>query len=359
MFITLNQKIQLQFFGSSHGEALGLVICGLPQGLDLNDNQISIDLYRRKAGKSLTSKRKEEDIPHVLSGSYSGYSTGEPLCVVFNNKDIRPQDYVDTKRFPRPSHADYPAFIKYGNTVDMSGGGPFSGRMTLGLVYAGAMLKQVLESKGIFVSSRLIQIGATRSCIDDADSPEEYIQRYKSITQKESQSYFLEDEKAFSNVVLGAQKEGDSVGARAQTVVFGLNPGFGGPLFEGLESKLAQVIFAIPGIKGVSFGKGFDLCSMYGLDSNDPIAFSKDQTVIHLSNNMGGIDGGMSNGMPLVIHSAIKPTPSIYKDQQTIDVVTKKNSTQRSIGRHDPCIALRANVVLEAACAAVIAAELI
>ncbi len=359
MQLTLN-SLDLRFFGSSHAQGLGLVISGLPQGLNLIHPQIQLDLERRRAGKELTSKRKEKDQPIFLSGEKDKLSTGEPLLVYFENSDVRSKDYEQSLRFPRPSHADYPAYVRYKGTVDMSGGGPFSGRMMLPLVYAGALLKQVLDTKGILVASRLVQVGRCISSCIDAEAPEKNIDEYKRISQKDGTPYFDCDAQAFAQEIKAAQTSGDSVGGRIQTLIFGLPVGIGGPLFEGLESKFSQVLFGIPGVKGVSFGKGFELCGLSGSSANDGIAYKAQSLEIsHLSNNMGGIDGGMSNGMPIVIHTALKPTPTIYLEQQTVDLLEHKNSTQSYRGRHDPCIALRANVVTEAACALVLASELI
>ena len=316
--------IRYTIFGESHGPAIGVVITGLPCGLDLDMDAISVEMARRAPGQDNTSTpRKEKDAVEILSGVFEGKTTGTPLCGVIYNTDTRSKDYSKLKELPRPSHADYTASVRYGGYSDYRGGGHFSGRLTAPLVFAGALAKQLLTQRGIVIESKIDLLGGVKN--PTAEQIEE--------------------------IILAAKAEKDSVGGAIQCTVSGVPAGFGAPdLGENAEGIFAKHLFAVPGVKGIEFGAGFDFASMRGSEANDPFYMDGD-VVKTRTNHAGGINGGITNGMPLTFRVAMRPTPSIGKLQQTVSLSAKTNEELAIEGRHDPCIVKRALPVIEAAAA--------
>ena len=316
--------INYTIFGESHGPAIGVVMTGLPGGLELNMDAVAAEMARRAPGKDKTSTaRKEADKVQILSGMFEGKTTGTPLCAVIPNTDTRSKDYSKLKDLPRPSHADYTASVRYSGYADYRGGGHFSGRLTAPLVFAGAVAKQILAQRGISVTSRIDLLGGV------ANPTAEQI----------------------DEIILAAKADADSVGGAVQCIVSGVPAGFGAPdLGENVEGIFAKHLFAVPGVKGIEFGAGFGFANMRGSEANDPFVMEGD-TVRTLTNHAGGINGGITNGMPLVFRVAMRPTPSIGQAQQTVSLSKGTNETLNIEGRHDPCIVKRALPVIEAAAA--------
>lgn len=349
MSSAIGEKIKLSVFGESHGEAIGCVIDGLPAGVKLNFDEIYTDMARRAPGKDKTSTpRLEKDIPKVLSGVLNGVTTGAPLACVIENTNTKSGDYSNLLTVPRPSHSDYPAFVKYNGFNDIRGGGHFSGRLTAPLVFAGAVAKQVLKENGIFVGAHIKQIGTV---IDGAVD-------YNDITKElvlslASKSFSLVDqsvEESMRSEVERARMSLDSVGGIVECFAVGLPVGIGGNMFDTVEGKLASILFGVPAVKGVQFGLGFDFADKNASNVNDEYEV-KNGKVKTLSNYNGGVLGGMTNGAPLVVSVAIKPTPSIAKKQKSVNLQTMLNTELEIHGRHDPCIVPRAVPVIESAVA--------
>ena len=311
-------------FGESHGPEIGVVLTGVPAGIALDWGFILSEMARRAPGQSaLSTARKEADTPEVVSGVFEGKTTGAPLCAIIQNTDTRSRDYEELRRKPRPSHADYAAFVASGGFRDYRGGGHFSGRLTAPLVFAGAVAKQVLKPRGITVSARISMLGGVKD---------------------PSQSQ-IED------IVLSAKQAGDSVGGTIACTVEGMPAGLGAPDFGcNVEGIFSQYLFAVPAVKGVAFGAGFALASMRGSEANDAFYMDGD-TVKTRTNNAGGVNGGITNGMPITFEAVLRPTTSIYKEQDTVDLDTMEDAKLIIHGRHDPCIVTRAVVVIEAAAA--------
>ena len=311
-------------FGESHGPEIGVVLTGVPAGIALDWGFILSEMARRAPGQNaLSTARKEADTPEVVSGVFEGKTTGAPLCAVIQNTDTRSRDYEELRRKPRPSHADYAAFVASGGFRDYRGGGHFSGRLTAPMVFAGAVAKQVLKPRGITVSARISMLGGVKD-------------------PSESQ---IED------IVLSAKQAGDSVGGTIACAVEGMPAGLGAPDFGcNVEGIFSQYLFAVPAVKGVAFGAGFALASMRGSEANDAFYMDGD-TVKTRTNNAGGVNGGITNGMPITFEAVLRPTTSIYKEQDTVDLDTMEDAKLIIHGRHDPCIVTRAVVVIEAAAA--------
>lgn len=316
--------IEYTIFGESHGKAIGVVLTGLKPGVQLDEQAIAQEMARRAPGNNATSTaRKEADQVEILSGVFEGKTTGTPLCAVIYNTDTRSKDYSKLKEFPRPSHADYTASVRYGGFADYRGGGHFSGRLTAPLVFAGAVAKQILAQRGITITGKVSLLGGV------ADPTPEQCEA----------------------LILAAKADLDSVGGAISCSVDGLTAGFGAPdLGENAEGIFAKHLFAVPGVKGVEFGAGFAFASMRGSEANDPFYMDGD-TVKTRTNHAGGINGGITNGMPITFRVAMRPTPSIAKQQQTVSLTEKTDAELTIEGRHDPCIVLRALPVIEAAAA--------
>ncbi len=346
--------MKYSIFGESHGPAIGVVLEGVPAGLALDLDAVRFDLARRAPGKSpLSTARKEADEPHVLSGLFEGRTTGAPLCAVIENTDARSGDYEKTRDLARPGHADYPAHVRYGGFQDYRGGGHFSGRLTAPLVFAGGVAKQLLAQRGIFVGAHISTVyGVNDDALEDWES-------LRACAEKEFP--VLNDEKGaeMQAAILEAKNEQDSVGGAIECAVFGLPAGLGGPDFgQNAEGIFAQHLFAVPAVKAVAFGAGTAFALMRGSEANDPLYVDEDGSVKAEQNCAGGINGGITNGMPLVFEATLRPTPSIARHQFTVDLAKHENAVLELTGRHDPCVVHRAVPVIEAA-AALAACELL
>ena len=338
-------KFRISVFGESHGEAIGVVADGVPAGIALKEEDFLYDLSRRKSGGKGTTPRRESDLPNIVSGVFNGYTTGAPVALLFRNENTRSSDYSQFREIPRPGHSDFVAGIKYGGFNDIRGGGHFSGRITAPLVFAGAICKQILESKGISIAAHVNSIGSIKDkSFLDVDINEELILSFKG---KELPLINSELEEAMRQEVMNARKDMDSIGGTIECVVLGIKPGIGNPFFDSVESTLAHLMFSVPAVKGIEFGKGFDISKMRGSEANDEY-YLDGKTIKTKTNNNGGILGGITNGMPIVFKVAIKPTASIFKEQSTVNIATMEETKLSIEGRHDPCIVQRALPVIEA-----------
>ena len=341
-------------FGESHGPAVGVVLEGVPAGLELDLDAVRFDLSRRAPGKNaLSTARREADEPHILSGLFQGRTTGAPLCAVIENTDTRSGDYERTKNLARPGHADYPAHVRYGGFHDYRGGGHFSGRLTAPLVFAGGVAKQLLAQRGIFVGAHISTIYGVN------DDPLEDWESLRACAAKDFP--VLSDEKGaeMREAILEAKNEQDSVGGAIECGVFGLPAGAGSPDFgRNAEGIFSQYLFAVPAVKAVAFGAGTAFALMRGSEANDPLFVDDDGSIRAEQNCAGGINGGITNGMPLVFEATLRPTPSIGRRQFTVNLAARENAELELSGRHDPCVVHRAVPVLEAA-AALAACELL
>ncbi len=344
---TWGSKLKVSIFGESHGTGIGVVLDGIPSGLSLDMDFISREMQRRAPGRDkLSTPRKEADEVEILSGVLDGKTTGTPLCGIIRNTNTRSHDY--TPNLLRPGHADFTGFQKYGKTHDFRGGGHFSGRITAPLVFAGAIAKLALAQEGITVGSHIKSIhGVAEGSFLDCELNSELLE---SISAKSFPVMCDETGEKMQKEILDAAADKNSVGGIIECAILGIKPGFGSPFFASVESLISSIMFSIPAVKGIEFGRGFDLCNMTGINANDP--FETDGKRIYTTtNNNGGINGGITNGMPVVFSLAIKPTPSIAKEQKTVDTDTMTNTTLEIKGRHDPCIVQRAAVVVECATA--------
>ncbi|OCN03891.1 chorismate synthase [Erysipelotrichaceae bacterium MTC7] len=340
---SIGEAIQISLFGESHGEAIGVVINGLPAGIPIDETYINHYLDLRKPKGKISTSRQEQDKLHIVSGYFDGHTTGTPLCIVFENSNTHSKDYHNDKM--RPSHADYTANEKYRGYQDYRGGGHFSGRLTAPLVAAGSIARGILEQKGIVIGSHIAKL----QDIEDLPFPEQETDALACLQQL-NQTYFpvcdCDVATQMQTRIEQLAKVGDSAGGILETMVLGMPTGVGEPFFSSLESVLAQLLFSIPAIKGVEFGLGFEFCNFTGSEVND--AFYMDNAKVKTKTNYnGGINGGISNGMPLQLRTVVKPTPSIFIEQETIDYQTKENTTLQIQGRHDPAIVHRARVVVD------------
>ena len=347
MSSTYGEKIKLSIFGQSHGTAIGMTLDGIPAGLPVDIEKLQGFLNRRAPGQNdFSTPRREEDAPEFLSGIVNGYTCGAPITAVIYNKNTRSGDYDNLKDCPRPGHADYTAQIKYGGFQDVAGGGHFSGRLTAPLCIAGGLCKQWLEAKGIRIGAHLSVCAGVPDdpiFLDWADPDLEKIGTDFPVLNPEAGQKMREE-------IAKAKADGDSVGGLIECIITGLPAGLGDPMFGGMESRIAQIVYGIPAVKGLEFGSGFTGSYLRGSQNNDSYIIHKG-TVRTENNYAGGILGGITNGMPLVFQAAIKPTPSISKPQQSISLSRMETQTLEIKGRHDPCIAPRAVPVIEAAAA--------
>ncbi len=345
------KNLKISIFGESHGKAIGVNINGLPSGEEINQDELLKFMERRAPGKSkLTTHRREPDVPVFLSGIKDGKTCGSPICAIIENQDMRSGDYSGFTDTPRPSHADYTALLRYGEGCDMRGSGHFSGRLTAPLCIAGGIALQILARKNIFIGAHIASIGNINDSPFPLHPTKELFNEISSrtpsvIDTKAGEMMESETEKAAS--------ECDSVGGIIECAVIGMPAGIGDPMFEGIENRISQAIFGIPAVKGIEFGKGFESARSYGSQNNDPFIIN-DGKIETSTNNSGGIIGGISNGMPIVFRAAFKPTPSIAKPQQTVNLKTMTEEEIVIKGRHDPCVAIRAVPVIEAVTATVI-----
>jgi len=336
---TIGESFAVTIFGESHGPYVGCVIDGIAPGIQLDLDLINhyLDL-RRPAGK-ISTARVEADQYQIISGYVNGYTTGTPLTVLIPNTSTKSSDYDSLKNVPRPSHADYTATLKYHGFQDARGGGHFSGRITSAIVFAGAIAIQILNQHGISIGSHIARCAG----IEDDEMTSGDIERMNSlkfatVSEEKGKQMLEAAEKATSEL--------DSVGGVVETIIHNLDGGIGEPYFDTLEGVLAKLLFAVPAVKGVEFGKGFDIADLKGSEANDQYTYENGE-VTTLTNHSGGINGGISNGNDIVVRTAIKPTPSIFKKQQSVNLLEKENTELEIKGRHDPAIVHRARVVID------------
>lgn len=349
MSCSFGDKFKISIFGQSHSEAIGVVIDGIPSGIKLDMENISAFLARRSAvNKSYATKRSETDKPEFLSGIVNGVTCGAPLCAIIRNNDCHSSDYEKLKNLPRPSHADFSAYIKHGGLNDIRGGGNFSGRMTAPLCFAGAVAMQILEQQGIFIGAHIEKIAGI--CDDKFDLVRVNKNQLDSVKNSAFPLINNECEKAMREKIDEARQNLDSVGGVIECAAIGVKAGIGEPIFDGIENMISHIVFGIPAVKGIEFGNGFDCANLTGSENNDEFTVS-DGEIKTKTNNHGGILGGISSGMPIVFRVAVKPTPSIGKEQVTVDLNSRKEEKLVIGGRHDPCIVPRAVPCVEAAAA--------
>ena len=349
MSSAIGSKFKVTVFGESHGPAIGAVIDAPPAGYKLDMDSILTQVARRAPGQDASAtQRKETDIPEFLSGMLDGVTTGAPLGFIIRNADHRSHNYDNIAVRPRPSHADYAANVRFGGYNDVRGGGNFSGRLTAPLTVAGSIAREILKAHGITIGGHVSMIG------NAIDQPFDPVSVDESLLNKLNQQYFStvsEEAKAeMQKDIAEAHKYGDSIGGEVEIAVLGFPAGIGSPTARGIENVISQAVFCVPAVKGIEFGIGFGYASALGSEVNDEMYFDGD-TVRCKTNNCGGITGGISNGMPLIIRCAVKPTPSIALRQNTINLETKQNDELVIEGRHDPCIVPRALPAIEAAVA--------
>ena len=339
---TFGRKFRVSIFGESHGEAIGVVLDGVPAGLELSEEDFVKDIDRRRSGAKGTTPRKESDKPQIVSGVFEGHTTGAPLTILFKNENTKSQDYSLFAAMPRPGHADLTAALKWDDCQDPRGGGHFSGRLTLPVVAAGVVAKKIIADATILddtpcneISARIVELGGI-----PAETP-----------AQEGDPCLSDIQKTWQDAIDVAIKEGDSLGAVIECTVPDIDPGYGEPFWDSVESVLAHGVFSIPGVRGIEFGDGFKAAAMKGSQHNDPIGADGRP----VRNGAGGINGGITNGAPIVFRAAFKPTSSIRKAQETFNFATGKMDSLEVPGRHDVCFALRAPVVVEAVTAITLA----
>jgi len=347
MSSTYGECLKLSIFGQSHGAAIGMVLDSVPSGLPIDLDKLQAFLDRRAPGHhSYSTPRKEPDNPEFLSGIVNGHTCGAPIAAIISNTNTKSKDYSSLKDYPRPGHADYPAHIKYGGYQDTAGGGHFSGRLTAPLCIAGGLCKQWLENEGINIGAHIVSIGGI------ADDPENFDPLHPQFHKLNKDFPVLNTDagEIMKSLIATVKSEGDSVGGIIECAITGLPVGLGEPMFGGMENRIAQIIYAIPAVKGLSFGAGFLVANMRGSENNDFYTIQDDK-IRTISNHAGGILGGLTTGMPIIFQTAIKPTPSIAKQQQSICLSSNIPQPLCIEGRHDPCIVPRAVPVVEAAAA--------
>lgn len=339
---TFGQHLAVTLFGESHGVAIGAVLDGLCPGMPVDEENIRRMLRLRQPGGDISTARKEADQIEIISGAVNGVTTGTPLTILIRNQDTKSGDYAAMQALMRPGHADYPAQCKYHGYQDTRGGGHFSGRITAALVAAGAICHSALAAKGIQIGTHISRCaGIDDRAFDDLNGD--------IITLSDSLFPTLDAAagEAMRQAIVAAKAEGDSVGGILETAVTGLPAGVGEPWFDTFEGQLAHILFSVPAVKGVEFGDGFALADMKGSAANDPLRYENGK-VVATSNHGGGIGGGITSGMPVIFRCVIKPTPSIAKEQNTVDILQQENATLQIKGRHDPAIVHRARIVIDA-----------
>ncbi len=345
---TFGSSVAITLFGESHGEYIGAVIDGLAPGIRIDQEYIAHMLTLRRPDGKISTPRKEQDRFMIVSGAVDNTTTGTPVTVLIPNENVKSNDYAQIKTVARPSHADYTAQCKYHGYQDTRGGGHFSGRITAALVAAGAVCKYALEQKGIFVGTHVSRCAGI--------SDREFGDLKTDIQILNQKTFAVLDEEAgkkMCDAILAAAADGDSVGGVLETAVIGMPEGVGEPWFDSVESMISHMMFSIPAVKGIEFGAGFSVCNMRGSEANDPLRI-KDGRVVCTTNNNGGINGGITNGMPIIFRTAIKPTPTIFQSQPTVDLSTMTETETEPKGRHDPAIVHRARAVQDAATAIVL-----
>ena len=345
---TFGTSVAVTIVGESHGEYIGAVIDGLAPGLDVNEEYINHMLFLRRPDGKISTPRKEKDEFKIVSGVINGKTTGTPITILIPNENVKSGDYSSMRTVARPSHADYTAECKYHGFQDSRGGGHFSGRITVALVAAGAICKYALEQKGIYIGTHV------KKCAGIEDR--EFDNLLTDIECLNQKTFAVLDEpriEEMTNAIIEAASNGDSVGGVLETAICNMPEGVGEPWFDSVESMLSHMMFSIPAVKGIEFGVGFKIADMKGSEANDAIRLEKDK-VVTTTNNNGGINGGITNGMPIIFRTAIKPTPTIFKPQNTVDFKTMTETVIQPKGRHDPAIVHRARVVQDAAAAIVL-----
>lgn len=346
---SFGSQISVTIFGESHGPAVGAVIDGLAPGIAVDMDYIKRKMEERRPSGGISTARRESDIPEILSGVFNGYTTGTPVTLVIRNESAKSRDYESISDIPRPSHADYTAECKYHGFQDYRGGGHFSGRLTAALVAAGAIIRAALEKKGIYIGTHISKMrdiedrgfgdfGVDIVALDGAEFP----------TLSDGAGERMRD------LILSVKEEGDSVGGVLESAVIGIPRGVGEPWFDTFEGVLSHALFSVPALKGIEFGAGFGFADMLGSEANDEF-ISVDGEIKTRTNNNGGINGGITNGMPIIFRTVIKPTPSIYKPQASVSMKTGKATRLAISGRHDPAIIHRARAVVDAVTAIAVA----
>lgn len=347
-------KLKISVFGESHGQGIGVTIDGFPSGFEIDLSFIKNQMNRRRPGKNkLSTARNEADSLNIISGIFEGKTTGTPICCIIYNEDKKSSDYDKIKDSPRPGHSDYTASVKYKGFNDYRGGGHFSGRLTAAIVFAGALCMSMLQKNyGVFIASHIKNIHG----IEDEKLNLEYID--KDCLEKLSNMDFpvisSECGESMKKEILSAKDNSDSVGGIVESFVINMPAGIGEPLFDSVESRLSHMMFSIPAVKGIEFGKGFEFADLYGSEANDEYYVNDEGHIKTYKNNNGGILGGLTSGMPIVFKTCIKPTPSISREQKTVSLENKENNKIIAEGRHDPCIVQRAVPVIECAAAIVL-----
>ena len=338
MSSVLGNNIKLSMFGESHSEFIGITIHGLPAGIEIDHQNILDMLALRRPNGILTTARVEKDEYKIVSGYFNGVTTGAPLTILVPNTNTISKDY--TPEIVRPSSSDYPAYVKYNGCNDYRGSGMFSGRTTVALVIAGAIAKQILVKHNIVIGSKVYSI---HNIVDDETLD---LTKVNEFNKMSFPTVSLEKRKQMEEVILNAKANLDSVGGVIESYTLNLPVGLGEPYFDSIESVLSHLVFSIPGVKGVEFGEGFNITKLYGSEANDSLSYENGSVCIN-SNKAGGINGGLTNGNPLVMRVAFRPTPSIAKEQQTVNLKTKETVSLNIHGRHDPCFVTRARVVVD------------
>jgi len=346
---SVGKEFVMTCFGESHGKCVGVIIDGCPAGLPLSEKDIQKELDKRIPPQpEIVSARREKDVVEILSGIFNGYTTGAPICILVWNKNVVSGEYDLVEDIPRPGHADYPAQIKYGSFNDYRGGGRFSGRITVAFVMAGAIAKKLLGLFGVEVLAYAIEIGNVKI------RKKLTVEEIRRNTYKNSvRCPDLEGAREMEEAILRTKREGDSVGGIVECVASNVPVGVGEPLFDSLDADIAKTLFDVPAVKGVEFGVGFEAARLKGSENNDPYVI-RNGKIVTLTNNAGGVLGGLSSGMPILVRAAIKPTPSISKEQRTVDLLRMEETTIRVKGRHDPCIVPKGVPVIESVVAIVL-----
>ena len=336
---TFGNSVKVTIFGESHGEAIGAVIDGLAPGVAVDNDYIARELAKRRPQAKTDTPRQEKDEFQIVSGVFCGKTTGTPICIIIPNQNTKSSDYESIRCTPRPGHADYTAREKYHGYEDYRGGGHFSGRITAAVVAAGAILQSALDNLGITIGTHIL------SCKDACDRAFLNVEEDVRCLKDKSFPVLNDVEDEMTEVILKARAQNDSVGGVLQTAICGMPAGVGEPFFDSVESLLSHALFSIGGVKGVEFGAGFDFAKMYGSEANDSFAYENGKIVTKTNNN-GGINGGITNSMPIIFNCAVKPTPSIAMEQETVNIDTKENTRLIIKGRHDPSIIRRVAPVI-------------
>ena len=352
---TFGSSLSLTIFGESHGAAVGAVLDGMAAGVPVDDQALAALMDKRRArGDGLSTARVEADQIRILSGVVQGRTTGTPIALMIENQNTRSKDYAATAALLRPGHADYTAYARYRGFQDARGGGHFSGRITAGLVAGGGIVLGALERAGVRIVTHIAQCAGISDTPFARDDPQALAAQADALGQKTA-GFALVDaavEEPMQAAIRAAGSEGDSVGGLLETAILGLPAGVGEPFFDSVESLLAHMAFSVPAVKGIEFGEGFGFAALRGSQANDPFRV-EDGHIVTETNRNAGINGGLTNGMPVVFRTVVKPTPSIYKEQRTVDYTAGENALLSIKGRHDPCIVPRAAVVQT--CAAAVA----